>query len=338
MEVASTPILDHMAALADTIRVRMLLPLERHELTVSELCAVLQLPQSTVSRHLKTLADAGWVSSRRDGTSRFYSMATEGLDAAARQLWPVIRDQMETTAGADQDERRLHGVLRLRREKSREFFSSAAGEWDRLRRDLFGDRLHLLALLSLIDAPLVIGDLGCGTGQISEALAPYAARVIAVDGSVEMLEAARARLARHANVEVREGALESLPIDPGTLDVAIVSLVLHHQPDPARVLAEAARVLKPSGRILVVDMLPHERIEYQQQMGHVWLGFSEESMRRHLAAAGFAHVTFRGLPVDPSALGPAVFAASARKEKQGQANVEVNREHAKSQVTSKGEQ
>jgi ArsR family transcriptional regulator len=313
METVSAPILDHMAALADPIRVRMLLPLEGHELTVSELCAVLQLPQSTVSRHLRILADGGWVSSRRDGTSRFYSMAVDALDTGARQLWPVIRTQMGATAGADQDERRLQAVLQLRREKSREFFSSASGEWDRLRRELFGDRLHLLALLSLIDAPLAVADLGCGTGQISEALAPYATRVIAVDGSPEMLEAARLRLGRFDNVEVREGALEALPIESGILDVAIASLVLHHQPDPARVLAEAARILKPNGRALVVDMLPHERTEYQQQMGHVWLGFSEEAIRRHFTTAGFAHVRFQTLPIDPAALGPAVFVATARK-------------------------
>ena len=151
MNTLTAPILDHMAALADPIRVRMLLPLERHELTVSELCAVLQLPQSTVSRHLKTLADDGWVASRRDGTSRFYGMAVEALDPGASQLWPVIRDQVEMTPGADQDERRLQSVLQRRRETSRAFFSSASGEWDRLRADLFGDRVHLLALLSLLD-------------------------------------------------------------------------------------------------------------------------------------------------------------------------------------------
>jgi ArsR family transcriptional regulator len=240
-------------------------------------------------------------------------MSVDALDAGARQLWPVIRDQVAATAGADQDERRLQGVLQVRREKSREFFSSASGEWDRLRRDLFGDRLHLLALLSLIDAPLTVADLGCGTGQISEALAPYATRVVAVDGSPEMLQAARLRLDRYANVEVREGALEALPIESGTLDVAIASLVLHHQPDPARVLAEAARVLKPNGRVLVVDMLPHERTEYQQQMGHVWLGFSEEAMRRHLTAAGFTQIKFQGLPIDPAANGPAVFVVTGRK-------------------------
>jgi ArsR family transcriptional regulator len=302
-----------MAALADPIRVRMLLPLERHELTVSELCSVLQLPQSTVSRHLKTLADDGWVVSRRDGTSRFYGMAIETLDPGARQLWPVIREQLGTSNGTDQDERRLQSVLRRRRAKSEAFFSSASGQWDRLRVELFGERVHLTALLSLLDERLVVGDLGCGTGQMAEALAPYVARVVAVDGSADMLQAARTRLQEQGNVDVREGALESLPIGDAELDAAIVSLVLHHQPEPARVLTEAARVLRPGGRVLVVEMLPHDRTEYQQQMGHVWLGFSDEGMRRYLTTAGFTAVRIQPLPVDPVAQGPALFAATARK-------------------------
>lgn len=313
MNAASAQILDHMAALADPIRVRMLLPLERHELTVSEICAVLQLPQSTVSRHLKTLADDGWVTSRRDGTSRFYGMEVDALDPGARQLWPVIREQFAGTDGADQDERRLHSVLSRRRAKSEAFFSSASGQWDRLREELFGERVHLTALLSLLDERLVVGDLGCGTGQMSQTLAPHVARVVAVDGSADMLRAARTRLQPHDNVDVREGALEALPMDDAELDAAIVSLVLHHQPEPARVLAEAARVLKPGGRVLVVDMLPHDRTEYQQQMGHVWLGFSDEAMRRYLATAGFTAARIQPLPVDPGAQGPALFAATGRK-------------------------
>lgn len=313
MNSASAPILEHMAALADPIRVRLLLPLEHHELTVSDICAILQLPQSTVSRHLKTLADDGWVVSRRDGTSRFYAMAVDGLDPGARQLWPVIRDQVRGTAGAEQDAHRLQGVLQRRREKSREFFSSASGQWDRLRVQLFGDRMHLTALLALIDEELVVGDLGCGTGQMSEALAAHVARVVAVDGSSDMLRAARARLAGKANVEVREGALEALPLDDASLDAAMVSLVLHHQPEPARVLGEASRVLKPGGRVVVVDMLPHDRDEYQQQMGHVWLGFPEDTMRRYLTVAGFSSVRFLLLGPDPDAVGPALFVATGRK-------------------------
>ena len=308
------PILEHMSALADPTRCRMLLLLEKHELTVSELCSVLQLPQSTVSRHLKTLADDGWVMSRRDGTSRFYSMPVDDLDAAASRLWPLISEQVTTTRGAEQDERRLRSVLGRRRAKSQEFFASAAAGWDRLRGELFGDEFFLWAVLGLIDSSLVVGDLGCGTGQLTEVVAPHVRRVISVDGSDDMLDAARQRLSGATNVDIRRGDLESLPIEAGELDAAVLSLVLHYSPEPPRALAEVGRVLRKGGRVLVVDMLPHDREEYQQQMGHVWLGFSEGQITRLLTAAGFENVRVRTLPVDPDAKGPALFAAIAIKQ------------------------
>jgi ArsR family transcriptional regulator len=307
-------VLDHMSALADSTRCRMLLLLERHELTVSELCAVLQMPQSSVSRHLKTLGDDDWVTSRRDGTSRFYSMPVDDLDSAAKRLWPLIREQVASTTNASQDERRLRGVLTRRRAKSQEFFATAAGEWDHLRGELFGDEFFLWAVLGLIDPTLVVGDLGCGTGQLTETVAPYVRRVISVDGSTDMLEAARHRLGGAKNVELRQGELESLPIDSGELDVAMLSLVLHYSPSPARALAEVGRVVRQGGRVLVVDMLPHDRQEYQQQMGHVWLGFSEKQISRLLTGAGFGEVRVRMLPADPDAKGPALFAAIAVKQ------------------------
>ena len=308
------PILDHMTALSDPTRCRMLLLLEKHELTVSELCSVLQLPQSTVSRHLKTLADDGWVTSRRDGTSRFYSMPVDDLDAGASRLWPLISEQVTSTRGAEQDERRLRGVLGRRRAKSQEFFATAAGGWGRLRGELFGDEFFLWAVLGLIDPALVVGDLGCGTGQLTEVVAPHVRRVISVDGSEDMLEAARQRLSGASNVDIRQGELETLPIESGELDVAMLSLVLHYSPEPPRALAEVARVVRQGGRVLVVDMLPHDREEYQQQMGHVWLGFSESQITRLLGGAGFEHVRVRMLPVDPDAKGPALFAAMGVKQ------------------------
>ena len=308
------PILDHMTALSDPTRCRMLLLLEKHELTVSELCSVLQLPQSTVSRHLKTLADDGWVTSRRDGTSRFYTMPVVDLDAGAARLWPLISEQVTSTRGAEQDERRLRSVLSRRRAKSQEFFASAAGGWDRLRGELFGDEFFLWAVLGLIDPTLVVGDLGCGTGQLTEIVAPHVTRVISVDGSDDMLEAARERLSGATNVDIRRGELESLPIESGELDVAMLSLVLHYSPEPPRALAEVGRVVRTGGRVLVVDMLPHDREEYQQQMGHVWLGFSEGQTTRLLTGAGFENVRVRMLPVDPDAKGPALFAAMAVKQ------------------------
>jgi SAM-dependent methyltransferase/DNA-binding MarR family transcriptional regulator len=307
----STAIFDDLTALSDATRSRMLLILERHELTVSELCAVLQLPQSTVSRHLKTLSDANWVTSRRDGTSRYYTLALDERDAHTRRLWSLLREQVATTAGADQDARRLKGVLGRRQTKSEEFFASAAGQWDRLRRDLFGAASALNALPALVDSRWTIGDLGCGTGETSAALAPFVAQTVAVDRSGEMLQAARRRLRDMPNVDVRRGELEALPIADGELDAAVMMLVLHHVPDPGAVLQEAARTLKPRGRFVLCDMLPHDHEEYKQQMGHVWLGFGDDQLRRLLGAAGFDDIRIVPLPADPGAKGPALFVASA---------------------------
>ena len=306
-------IFDDLTALADATRSRMLLVLERHELTVSELCAVLQLPQSTVSRHLKTLLDAAWVSSRRDGTSRYYTLALDDRGPATRRLWALLREQVSLTPGADQDARRLRGVLGQRQSKSQEFFASAAGQWDKLRQDLFGRASHLHALPGLLDPEWTVGDLGCGTGQIAAALAPFVTSVIAVDRSNDMLQAARRRVRDLPNVDVRRGELEALPIQDGALDAATLMLVLHHLPDPVAALTEAARVLRPGGRLLICDMLPHDRETYRQQMGHVWLGFSEDALQKMLGAAGFDRVRVTAMATDADAKGPALFVASGRK-------------------------
>ena len=308
------PIFDDLSVLADQTRSRMLLVLEGHEVTVGELCAVLQLPQSTVSRHLKTLADANWVTSRRDGTSRYYTIALEERDAATRRLWALLRDQVTSTPAADQDGRRLKGVLTRRQSKSEEFFASASGQWDRLREELFGSTSALRALPALVDPEWAVGDLGCGTGQTAESLAPFVRRVVAVDRSGEMLQSARRRLKESPNVDVRRGALEELPIEDGELDAGLMMLVLHHVPDPAAVLAESARVLRRGARIVICDMLPHEHEEYKHQMGHVWLGFSESQVSRLLGAAGYERIRFVPLSADPEAHGPALFVASAVRQ------------------------
>jgi ubiquinone/menaquinone biosynthesis C-methylase UbiE len=309
----ATEIFDDLTTLADATRSRMLLLLERHEVTVSELCTVLQLPQSTVSRHLKTLADAGWVASRRDGTSRYYTLSLDDRGAHVRRLWSLLRDQVSLTAGADQDARRLKNVLARRQSKSQEFFETTAGQWDKVRADLFGTGSHLQVLPAFIDERWAVGDLGCGTGAVASILAPFVARLIAVDRSGEMLQAARRRLRDLPTAEVRRGELEALPIADGELDAATLLLVLHHLPDPAAALAEAHRVLKNAGRLVIADMLPHDREEYRQQMGHVWLGFSEEQMQRLLSAAGFERTRIVPLPVNAAAKGPALFVATAVK-------------------------
>lgn len=305
-------VFDTLSALADATRSRLLLALDRHELTVGELCAVTQLPQSTVSRHLRILNDQGWVSSRADGTSRQYRLASP-LEATDRRLWQVVKDQLATGRQAAQDAERLRSVLARRRTASREFFSTAAGQWDAVRAELFGSRAGLAALPALLDEQWTVGDLGCGTGELAASLAPFVARVIGVDASKPMLAAARRRLEDAGNVELRAGELEALPIADGELDAVVLFLVLHHVAEPPLALAEVARVLKPGGRVLVVDMLPHEHEEYRQRMGHVWQGFSAETIGGWMDEAGLTGFRQHALPPDPDAKGPILFAATGRR-------------------------
>jgi ArsR family transcriptional regulator len=310
---ARHPVLDQLAAAADALRGRLLLVLDGQELTVSELCDILQLPQSTVSRHLKTLLDSGWIVSRREATSRYYRLEPDDLAVATRRVWLVLRDDLAATPAAEQDDRRLKRALARRRTASEEFFSSAAGEWDRVRDELFGASSHLRLPAALLDPRWVVGDLGCGTGHVTEAIAPFVARVVAVDASREMLGAARTRLRGHDNVELRRGTLERLPIEDASLDAAILALVLHHVPDPARVCAEAARVLRPGGRFVLADMLPHEHDEYRQTMGHVWMGFAPRQVEKMLAGGGFEAARVRALEPERGVKGPALFVATATR-------------------------
>lgn len=304
-------ILDRMAVLSDSTRSRALLALERNELTVSELCEVLQLPQSTASRHLKALADEGLVASRAEGTSRFYRMRSDAWDAPARRLWGLVREQVAGTPAALQDAHRMEGVLSRRRTASQEFFATVAGQWDRLRGELFGRRADLHALLALLDPCWTVADLGCGTGHVAAALAPFVGRVVAVDASSAMLEAARRRLDGMKNVELRRGELEALPVGGAEADAATLFLVLPYLAEPQAALAEAARVLRPGGRLAVLDMMPHEREEYRQTMGHIWLGFSADQLEAWMEAAGLVQFRYRPLPAEEGARGPGLFVASA---------------------------
>ncbi len=311
MNQLATPVLAHLNVLGDPLRSRLLLVLEGRTLSVGELCDILQLPQSTVSRHLKTLVDGGWARVRREGTSRLYSFLGDDLDAASADLWRVVRAQLLTAPAVVQDGVRLARVLADRRMQSAAFFSRAAGQWDALRDDLFGTTFHMEALLAILDPAWVVADLGCGTGRTAAALAPYVGKVIAVDASAEMLGAARERLGGAGNVDLRTGELEALPIEDGAVDLALLVLVLHHVGDPQVVLRDARRIVAPGGRLLVIDMQPHDREEYRGQMGHVWLGFSAAEIGRLLGGAGFTDTRVVSVPPAAGARGPALFVARA---------------------------
>jgi ArsR family transcriptional regulator len=306
-------VFDRLSALADPIRGRLLLALEGHELTVRELQATLQLPQSTVSRHLKVLGDLGLVVTRSEGTSNWYRMPARELDPALRRLWLAIREEVAESPAARRDALRLQPILARRHLTSQRFFASSAGQWDKLRGELFGDRSELLALPALLEESWTVGDLGCGTGHLVPVLAPFVRRVIGVDESEAMLATARERTKDLSNVELRSGSLEDPPLRRGELAAALLLLVLHHSPDPGRVLTGVYRALEPGGKLLLVDMLPHEHAEYREQMGHQWLGFPQPELRGWLETAGFERIRSVALPPDPGAKGPALFTMTAAK-------------------------
>lgn len=307
---ARTLVHDRLATLADATRCRLLLALDRHELMVGELAQALQLPQSTVSRHLRVLADAGWTVSRAEGAIRWYTL-DPALGNDARELWVVVRASIDGTPAAARDDERIHAVIAARRSRSEAFFADAADGWDATRTQLYGAHSDLAALLALAHPTWHVADLGCGTGSLAAALAPMVEKVVAVDASPAMLAAARARNAGSPNVHVREGTLEALPIADGSLDLALCLLVLHHVAEPLRVLREARRALRPGGRLLISDMRSHDREDYRQQMGHVWLGFDTDTLMAWCEQADFMDIRMVPLPVDPTVQGPALFALTA---------------------------
>ena len=305
-------LLSRFESLGDENRLRILTLLERHEFTVSELVSVLQLPQSTVSRHLKVLADDGWVRRRQDGKTRYYRLEGE-LEPGAGELWQLTAGTLAGARWAADDAERAQSVLAERRERAVAFFSESAAEWDALRDELFGSDARFAALFGLLEPEWVVGGLGAGTGTLANMIAPFVTRVVAVDRSPEMLAAAAVRLGERDNVDIREGELEALPVDDDALDLAVLMLVLHFAVDPGRVLAEAARALAPGGRLLVLDMRAHDRDEYRETMGHLWPGFTEDQMRDWTCLAGLEAYHHIPLAPEPGASGPALFAATARK-------------------------
>lgn len=311
---ADTPaLLARLATLSDLARLRMLRLLDREELSVGELGRALQLPQSTVSRHLKMLHESGWLAKRSEGTASLYRVDESALGEGAGELWEVTRRQLAMNPTFAEDDARLREVLAERRMDSRAFFGRIGGEWDELRQQLFGIEFTAEALLSLIDPDWVVADLGCGTGNATELLAPLVSRIIAVDREPAMLDAARKRMHEATNVEFRRGELTSLPLKDGEVDAAVVFLVLHHVSEPKAAIVELARTVRPGGMALIVDMVAHDRETYRQTMGHVHLGFGERELRDWAGSAGLSFIRYHRLRPAVTGKGPSLFAATLRR-------------------------
>ncbi|MEO1584139.1 MAG: metalloregulator ArsR/SmtB family transcription factor [Planctomycetota bacterium] len=313
----SIPIASQLSTLSDALRLRLLWLLEREELSVGEIARVVQIPQSTVSRHLKTLSDGGWLTRRSEGTASLYRLLLDDLDESVRPLWLTVRESIAASPSLELegDLRRLGRVLDERRTDSRAFFGRVADEWQSLRTSLFGENFTAPGLLALLDPAWTVADLGCGSGDAARLLAPHVARVVGVDQSEAMLETASAVLRAHQNVDLVCGDLDAIPLGDACVDAAVLSLVLHHVEDPSVVIREAARILRSTaggGTLIVIDMLAHGRDEYRRTMGHVHLGFDTAEVQRLLENADLNRVRVHELPTGTETRGPGLFVASGR--------------------------
>jgi len=279
-------------ALADGTRQRTLVVLNQHELSVSELVDVLCQPQSTVSRHLKILRDAGLIHDRREGSTVLYSVSTptngvDGSELTGRMLkW--IAEQSLT----DSLRTRLETVVDRRRCMSDRFFAQVGRRWDTLREESFGSTFHLEAFLALLPAEWTVVDVGTGTGFLLPPLAVRFQRVIGVDPVDAMLDTARHRVEEWGleNVELRKGDLAQLPIRESQADLALSVLVLHHVPSAQKALGELHRIVRDGGQVLIVEQAAHENEAFRERMQDRWLGFDQAELGRLLQSAGFEQV------------------------------------------------
>jgi ubiquinone/menaquinone biosynthesis C-methylase UbiE/DNA-binding transcriptional ArsR family regulator len=280
-------ILKSLRLLADPNRLRILLLLATEELSVAELQEILGLGQSTISTQLSQLKSAGLIEDRRAGKNNLYRLE----HAAASSVLPVIRQAAAEIPEAVPDQAALQLTLRKRQDKSRAFFDEMAGRFGREYVPGRSWKGLAEALLKLM-APLVIADLGAGEGTFSLLLAQRAKKVIAVDSSEKMVEYGTSLAEKQSvsGLEYRLGDLESVPIEDGSVDLAFFSQSLHHALHPERAIAEAWRILKPGGRIAVLDLVKHRFEEARELYADTWLGFSEVELEALLQQAGFVNV------------------------------------------------
>lgn len=279
-----------LRAAADPTRLRILLLLKAEELSVAELQEILVMGQSTISTHLSQLKQAGLVEDRRTGKSSFYRLvgAFDGGDFLEGLLTKAEKETPEAAA----DRAAMCAVVKKRQDKMRAFFDSMAG---RVGKDYVPGKSwkSLAEALLRLMPPLVIADLGAGDGAFALLLAQRAKQVIAVDSSAKMLEFGREQAARNGidNVDFRLGDMEEAPIEDGNVDLVFFSQSLHHAPHPERAVQEAARILRPGGRVAILDLSKHRFEEARELYADERLGFSEAELMDLLEGAGFRSVT-----------------------------------------------
>src|SRR3954451_4058419 len=278
-------ILKSLRLAADPKRLRLLLLLEQEELSVAELQDILAKGQSQISTHLAQLKQAGLVGDRRTGKNAFYRLT------APAELMKVLRQAAAEVAGIEEDDEALRLAVRKRQDHMRRDFDELAGKFGRQYVPGRSWKGIAEALLKLMP-PLVIADLGAGEGSISQLMAQRAKKVIAIDNSGKMVEFGAELAKKHgiANLEYRLGDLEDVPIRSGSVDLAFLSQALHHATHPEKAIAEAFRILKPGGRIAVLDLNRHHFEEAREMYADLWLGFTELELEKYLKGAGFRNV------------------------------------------------
>ena len=275
-------ILKSMRLAGDPNRLRIILLLEQEELSVAELQEILGKGQSQISTHLAQLKQAGLVDDRRTGKNAFYRLC------APPELMDLLRQAAQEVPEAALDREALRLALRRRQDKMRRHFDELAGKFGRQYMPGRSWKGIAEALLKLMP-PMVIADLGAGEGTISQLMSQRAERVIAIDNSEKMVEFGSDLAKKHGlrNLEYRLGELEDVPIESGTVDLAFFSQALHHARHPERAMAEAWRILKPGGRIAILDLNRHHFEEAREMYADLWLGFTELEIERYLKGAGF---------------------------------------------------